>query len=252
MKNKLLLLIIILFITNTVFADPFGYSGTLKLKIESKNYIVIHHHDWTSKTENERDRMMTSDQNPFNKKNNYAYVECIDKKTRKTVFKKPSNALTSIYISADEKYIVGISTIKLDNPNQLVIFSTKGELIKKRHIASEEAKLTQKEFNLFKKKFQKEHDYLTSLKRVYNLEGYFYVDFLSMGMPGKLGDAWSFLYKYVSHNHLSKNYSESVTNWVHWYYEKNPKIKFVYVSKQLIAIEILDPKKKYIRIKIEE
>ena len=62
--------------------------------------------------------------------------------------------MTSIYISADEKYIVGISTIKLDNPYQLVIFSTRGELLKKRHIASEEAKLTQKEFNLFKKKFQ--------------------------------------------------------------------------------------------------
>lgn len=252
MKNNLLLLTIILFFTNTVFADPFGYSGTLKLKIESKNYIVIHHHDWTSKTEKERHRMMTLDQNPFNKRNNYAFVECIDKKTGKTIFKKPSNALTSIYISADEKYIIGISKIKLDNPYQLVIFSTRGELIKKRHIASEEAKLNQKEFNLFKKNFQKEHDYLTSLKRIYNLDGYFYVDFLSMGMPGKLGDAWSFLYKYVSHNHLSKNFSESVTNWVYWYNEKNSKIKFVYVSKQLIAIEIQDPKNKYIRIKIEE
>lgn len=252
MKNKLLLHIIILIFTNTVFADPFDYSGALKLKIESKNYIVIHYHDWTSKTDHERYLMMTFDQNPFNKKNNYAFVECIDKKTGKTVFKKPSIALTRIHISADEKYIIGISNIKLDNPYQLVIFSAKGELIKKRHIANEEAKLTQKEFILFKKKFQKEHDYLMSIGRIYHLDNYYYIDFLSMDMPRILGDAWSFLYKYISTNHLSVNFSESVTNWVNWYYEKKSKIKFVYVNKQLIAVEIQDPKKKYFRIKIIE
>jgi len=71
-----------------------------------------------------------------------------------------------------------------------------------------------------------------------------------MGMPKKLGEAWSYLFKFYYSNHLSKNFSESVTNWVFWYYDESPNLTFEYENDRLISISLLDPKKEKIRIRI--
>ena len=131
MKIRILSLLFFLAITNIVLADGVGYADSLRLKVESKHFIVIHFHDWTNSTRNARYKMISTDQNPFTATNNYAYILCIDKRTGKTIFKKPCSALTKIVISPDEKYILGISKIMLWNPYQLVIFSITGDLIKK-------------------------------------------------------------------------------------------------------------------------
>ena len=250
MKRQLLLLTILLFAYNSVIADMVGYSDSLRLRVESKNYIVIHFHDWTDATQENRFKMISSDENPFNSNNNYAFIKCIERTTGKILFKKPCPALTKIEISKDEKYIIGLSFIKLWNPYHLVIFSTDGKLIKKRSIECEEAKLDFNTLSKFKEKYKRAYSYLTTKNRIYKTENFYYIDFL--GFHNKIGKAWDYLFKYSGNNHLSKNFSESVTNWIYWYYEKSPSIYLIYKSGMIYSISLLDPKQKRIEIKIKE
>ncbi len=250
MNTRIFTLIFCLLTSNVLFADMIGYSSTLTLKIKSKNFIIVHYHDWTVKTNDTRFKMITTDQNPFTKDNNYAFIECINRKTGKVIFKKPCPALTKIEISNDERYIIGISKIMLWNPYQLVVYSTNGNLIKARHIESEEAKLTLKECTEFKKRFNNQYQYLDSVNSIYNGSNFVYIDF--MNMPEKLGKAWDFLLNHSCNNHLSDNFSESVTNWIFWFDEKNPGIHINYKKNNLHSISLLDPKQKRIEIKIKE
>jgi hypothetical protein len=93
-----IILLVFLATSLIVKADPFAYSGKVSITVESKNFIAKHYHDWTSNTKEELYEMISTDQNPFNEKNNYGYIELFDKKTGKVIFKKPSTALTKIVI----------------------------------------------------------------------------------------------------------------------------------------------------------
>jgi hypothetical protein len=251
MVKRILMLIAILLMSEKLLADSIGYHDSLRIKTESKHFIVIHFHDWTKQTKNARYKMITNDQNPFGGENNYAYIQCIDKATGKLIFKKPCPAMTDIKISDDEKYIIGISKIMLDNPYQLVVFSANGALVKKRHITSHEAKLSSKELMIFKKEFPNQYNLLSSRGMIY-FENNYYVDYISMNMPIVLGKAWDYLGNYFVNNHLSNNFSETVTNYVYWFYEKNPDIKFNYNNGSLFTISLLDSKQQRIEIKIKE
>ena len=253
MKTRYLIIIAILIgLTSIVKADSVSYCDSLRIQVETENFIVIHFHDWTNNTKDSRYKMISTNQDPFTKENDYSYLECIDKKSGKSIFKKPCPALTKIQVSKNEKYIIGISKIMLWNPFQLVVFDLKGNLVKKRHISSEEAKLDSNNFQEFKEKYSTQYFYLDSINRIYSLDKINYVDFISMGMPIKLGDAWEYLYGFIDSNHLSDNYSETVTNWVYWYFEDSPEIKFNYYNSELASISLLDPDKKRVEININE
>ncbi|WP_405207181.1 hypothetical protein [Aquimarina sp. LLG6339-5] len=231
-------------------ADPFAYSGKVLITTESKNFIANHYHNWTSDTEDELHEMIMTDQNPFNAKNNYGYIELLDKKTGELIFKKPSTALTKIIISENEKHIVGISNIMVWNPYQLVVYNTKGILVKKRNFSSEESKLTLSQYDEFSMAFPKECEDLVDF--TYFDNEFVYIDFLRMNMPKKLGKAWGFLIDYVAPNHLTPNIWETTTNYVYWFSEKNPEISLKYNNKNLISININDPKNEKFKIVILE
>lgn len=250
-QHKILLIVLIGF-SSQVKADYASYSDSLKLRIESENYVIIHFHDWTINSKDKRYEMISTHQNPFVVDNDYSYIECIDKKTDSVIFKKPCPALTIIEISEDEKYIIGISKIKLWNPIQLVVFDTKGNLIKQRHFCPEEAKLSKIECDTFKLKFPSQFAYLDSINRIYKVQDSVFIDYLSMGMPKRLGEAWSYLYDFNVRNHLSDNFSESVTNWIFWYNEKTQDIRFEVKDSQLVSISLLDYKGQRIKIEIDE
>ena len=153
---KLHFLIILIICPFYAFSDEFAYSEKMHMQIESENYIVIHAHDWSDFTLNERTEMFFSEkQDPFDDKNNYGYIECINKKDNQIIFHIPSPALTQLFISPDEKYIAGISNIMLYNPYQLVVLDINGDIIKRRHISSEEVKLNNSDFIYFRNKFSK-------------------------------------------------------------------------------------------------
>ena len=232
-------------------ADMIGYNGIVDIETESENYIVKHHHDWSLSTSDSRYLMMSTDQNPFRPENDFAYVICIEKSSGDTIFKLPSPALTTIYISDNEKYIAGISNIMLSNPYQMAICTIEGKLLFARHIASEEAKLTKEQFLTFKEEYNSQYKYLNELGRIHLSVDHYFVDFLSMNMPNKLGDGWKFLIKHMDRNHLSPNFSQSVTNWVFWFYEEHPGFQFNYSDNQLKSASLLDPERQRFQIKLK-
>jgi hypothetical protein len=254
MKRTITGLIIFIYISIPMFADRIGYNEKIKIEIESKNYRIIHVHDWSPLTENARHEMMISEeQDPLNERNNFAYLECINKNTGKIVFHISSSAFTRLFISNDEKYIAGISSIMLDNPYQLIIVTIDGNIVKKRHIASEEARMGHNDFTNFKNEFRNEFRLLQSKERIFYIDSYYYIDFLSMNMPVLLGnDAFRFLIKYASNNHLSNYFSETVTNFVYWFSESSPNLLVNYKNNELYSISILDPKNRRIEIPIIE
>jgi hypothetical protein len=195
----------------------------------------------------------SENQNIFDN-NNYAYIEVFNKVTMEKIIHIPSSALTHLYISEDERYIVGISNIKIYNPFQLIILDIiNKEIIKIRHIASSEGKLNENEFNIFRSNFPDAFLYLQTNRRIYYFNTYYYIDFLSMNMPVILGiEAWRFLMNYGTNNHLSDSISETVTNWIFWFNEVNQNIIFNYRNNELFSINIRDQKNKIIEILIHE
>ena len=251
MQKRLLLILILISIK--VNADPIAYSDSLRLEIESENYIVIHFHDWTEQTRDARFKMISTNQDPFTNKNNYAYLAVIDKSTCDTIFKKPTPALTHIQISKNEKYVVGISNIMVWNPFQLVVFNMDGKLVKSRHFSSEEAKLDKSDFEFFRENFPKQYDLLKKKNRIYSYNKFYYIDFLSSRMPEYLGDStWNYLSQHLALNHLTGNIRESTTNWIDWYNKNSPGMKFNYSNESLNSLKIMDPKCELIEIKIRE
>ena len=198
MYFRLILSFLLLAAASQARADAFGYAEKRELSVVTKHYIITHFHDWSRATRTDRYKMITTYENPFTPENTYAYIKCVDRATGKLLFKKPCPALTRLEVSPDERFIVGISNVKLWNPYQLVVFSMKGELIKKRSFSGQGVALTEAE--------QRED------------------------------------------RQISANFSESVTNWIFWYYEDNPKIQFHYQKSQLEAISLLDPERVRIRI----
>ena len=113
MKKLALILFYFVISPFLTFSDSAAYKGIANISIESENYIIEHYHDWSI---------------------NNAYIECIDKKTRDIVFKISSPALTKLFVSNDEQFIVGLSNIKIDNPYQFVMLNLKGEYIIRSHV----------------------------------------------------------------------------------------------------------------------
>lgn len=240
----------IFFVEMVCFADMHDYNKIVKFQVENDKMIIKHFHDWSESTRSRRSEMMKGDENPFIEKNNYAYVECFDKKAKKIRFKKPTPAFTLIRISPDSKYITCLSNIKYDNPYQLVILNDIGNIIVSLHITPTLAKLTLTEFEEFKKLFPDQFLLLNSMKRIILKKESIFINY---SIPHKIGeDCWNYLYKKDSPFYLSGNISESVTNFVYWYKEPDPNIKFVYYNKILKAISLLDPVGKRFEIPIGE
>jgi hypothetical protein len=248
---RLFLGVLLLFCTSYIFPDSVGYSGKINIRIESKNYYITHFHDWSKETKDERYKMISKENQNIFENNNYAYIEVYNKNTNEKIVRVPSPALTHLFISEDEQYILGISKIKVWNPYQLIIINIKGEIIKIRHIAPGEAKMNENEFIHFNKNFSEAFQYLQSNKRIYKINSYYFIDFFNM--PVFLGDeAFRFLLKYETANHLSNNISSSVTNWIHWFNENNPNARFNYRDNELYSITILDQKNMLLEILIHE
>ncbi|MDR1857836.1 MAG: hypothetical protein LBQ69_00040 [Treponema sp.] len=250
---KYIFLFALLLCSFPVFADRAAYSQKRSITIESENYTVTHVHDWSDATRGERMKMYFSEnQDIFTDQNTYAYIECISKSTNRVIFRIPSPALTHLFIAPDEKYIAGISNIMLYNPYQLVILDMDGTIIKKRHFSSVEAKMTDDDFIIFKERFSKTFAILQLRKQIYYREPFYFLDCFYLGMPNIDSEAYRYLARFRGTNHLSGNISESITNFVFWFNEAVPGLRFHYQENRLFSISINDRKNQRIEIPIEE
>ena len=222
-----------------VRADHVGYSEVLTVETNSDRLLVRHVHDWSDRTREARYLMISTHLDPFRSDNTYAYIECFEQGSNRKRFKLPSPALTYLWISPGSKYIVGLSKIQLWNPYQLVIWDTSGTLLFKEHISPEGACLSEREYDSL---ILGNSDLWTVFsERTIRRKDSLFVDYQLMGTPDLLGKSlWEFLYAHTCRSPYSKNFDESVTNWVWWYNEEKPDIRCIEDKGSLTAISLLD------------
>jgi hypothetical protein len=242
LKNRTFLIVFLYFMSLLVLADSHGYNEKKQIVIESDKLIVSHFHDWSDGNKEKRSRVFGLDglKDPFSSLNDYAYLECRDKKSGSIRFRIPSIALTHIQISPDSRYIVGLSNIKLDNPLQMIVLNSQGEVFFRMHIAPKEAFLTHDEFAKFKTKYPDAYRILDGMNGFSTELDGVYIDYSRMNMPRLLGSAWDFLYGKEAPHHLLGDFGESVTNYIFWYQEPDPEIQFDYNGKNLRSISLMD------------
>jgi hypothetical protein len=119
------------------FADAVGYREIKDVREENDVLSVEHHHDWSRATEAARFKMITTTKDPFTAENTYSYLRVIEKASGRELFRAPVPALTRLWISPDSRYVVGLSTIKLWNPYQLVVFNRAGRRLYERDFTGE-------------------------------------------------------------------------------------------------------------------
>lgn len=216
MKKSITLVIHLVFSTATLLiADIVGYTDAVRIWSESESLVAIHDHDWSKANIDNPNKLDL----PFSEGNDCAYVEIWDKNDGVRLWRTPSPAFTYLWISPDEKYIVGMSDIKIGNPYQLVIFSHKGDILVREHVVPLKAVLTPDELEAFWEKYPGVKQHLTP--RIKLIDGKIYVDFMVMNLSKLISkDAWTDLYKKSVQNPEFPFVAESTSNWVKWYFHK--------------------------------
>jgi hypothetical protein len=221
--KKILLVFLFLGNINQIFSERIIYDKISRLDVKGDFFLIQHYHNWSIKTEKKRSCVYQNSYEIFSDKNDFSYLRCIDRKTKKTVFFIPSPAFDYIKISEDKKIIVCISKIKLLNPFQIVIFSMKGKVLFAKHISDKEILLNIKEYDRFRFCNQKNFCFLERNGRIlksgkkYIIDCGGYEHFLE-------GEIKKKFLKSAFISHISKNIFESEYSFVYWYSENNPEI----------------------------
>ena len=247
MRLKIILTLCIIQCSQIVFADKVPYFGSSEIVVESENYKIVHTHDWSLK-DAEWIYYLPFKYHKY-RVENFGTIHCINKRNGRTVFKRKCPPLTFIDISDDERFIVGLSNINIHNPSQLVIYNNNGRLLKKRHIALREMKLSIKEYKTLRRSEKRE--LFRNKHYKYKIGDSIYVDFPFINFVKR---KWISIseFHYISNNHLSPNFSSSMGNWIYWYNSSNPDIKYQMKRRKLIAISLLDPEAERFIVKIKE
>ncbi|HYF37891.1 MAG TPA: hypothetical protein VD994_21490 [Prosthecobacter sp.] len=219
--NRLLTTLMFLTALQCALADGTGYSGYHEASATRGSLTVRHSHDWSSKKVHSLFQDLSHHEKFLTAANDFASTELRDGST--VLFKRPSPALTQVWISPDGQFVVGLSSVMLHNPYQLVIWKRDGTLLHREHIASEVAKLSSEQRREFARRFPKAEKFLAP--RYFTVRGLLYLDYSILGVPNQIGTAaWEFLYPLRTPHPYSGDFSESVTNSVYWFHPKNPKI----------------------------
>jgi hypothetical protein len=115
-------------------ADGVGYAGVREISVDRGNRRLRHSHDWSAKgLAIGRDHSILA-LDPFSIRNTFGVVVLSDRTTGDVIFSAPSPALTLLWISDDERYLVGLSDIRLWNPIQVVVYDTVGRILAARAV----------------------------------------------------------------------------------------------------------------------
>jgi hypothetical protein len=229
-------------------ADMVAYGGKHSLSITNDVYIVNHTHDWSAGQLHELYSDLDHHERFFTKANNFSRITVLERATGREIFSSPSPAITYLWLSPDSRYLVCLSSIMLRNPYQLVIWDLRTKsLVWKEHIAATVAVLTKEKMRDFYQQFPKAERHLSPRTRVAGPK--MIVDYSALGMPNTIGDeAFMYLLGYDKPHPYSTNFSQSVTNSVHWYYG-TPEIALVEAKRELV-LSLLDPEQKRIFIHV--
>jgi hypothetical protein len=193
-------------------ADAVGYEEVIDIDAAGGGVTCRHHHDWSYDTHRARWQVISTHADMFNAENDFAWLAC--SRGEREVFRSPSPALTKLWVSDDGLYVVGLSNVKSWNPIQVVVFETSGKRIFAAPISSQESCFTVAEYRAFLRAHPAARTRLR--ERAVVVDGKVYAE-----MTWVAGDEGAFdeLVKRRCANHRRANISESVSNWVSWYFK---------------------------------
>lgn len=244
-------------VAQTSVADRAAYGGVRDIAAQGTTITVRHHHDWSRiPVKDDGWVLRYSAATPFG----------IDQETSNLVFYSSQGALiartsspplTHLKILADDKYVIGLSDIKHLNDTQLVVFSPNGKLLLRRRIS---ANLYCFDVAGYQALRQKHREAFSQLDRhsqsSHSSYGWRDGDRIYLEIAGGISEAyWTALAKdvlpAVCASPLSSNFSESATNWIHWYSQTDPQPRIVERHGRPFEVRLRDPQGIEFGIKFE-
>ncbi|MEM8953037.1 MAG: hypothetical protein AAGD22_02690 [Verrucomicrobiota bacterium] len=228
MKNSLCISIvsILLVFGSAARADFLAYAETRSIAARFKDLAVEHRHDWfagSDKVIDWRSEGLDIANELFGERNDFSSITIVDGRGDTDELRIPCPPLTYLWISPDEEHIVGLSSIKIWNPVQLVVFARDGTIIHSEHIATEVARLIGPQYHSL---IERHPEYAKPLKElalphfgrepeVFRIRYFDVFDNPDSRISAELFDA---MVEFRSFHPYSPNFHGSVTNFVNWYY----------------------------------
>lgn len=228
-------------------ADFLSYGGKHELSTQSERYIVNHVHDWSASELDDLYRAPDVIDYFFSEKNTFSRIVLVQRARGRgrVLFDLPAPALTHLWISPDQDILVGLSSIKLNNPVQLAVWTLPdGRLLWREHIIPGVIKLDLAAWADLLREHPEKADTLTAITRFDTQAAY--IDF---SIPTSTWDDSYYqgkplqddFFKYRSPHPYSPNFRESVSNWVHWYRESDPGLRLDTDAQGNRHLSLLDP-----------
>jgi hypothetical protein len=122
---------------HSAVADRTAYAQTVDLEASDGKLLLHHHHDWSRVVRAVPMKVSYTLDEPFGVGNDYSYLSATAADGTK-LWQVPSPPFTWLVISADGRYVIGLSKIQLCNMTQLAVFARDGRLLARRPIAGSE------------------------------------------------------------------------------------------------------------------
>lgn len=230
------------------FADRAAYSGARDIVAHGAGITVRHRHDWSRiRGKDGAWHLRYSDATPFGVDETISSLAFYSSQGA-LVARVPSPPLTHLWISADDRYVIGLSEIRHLNPTQLVVYSREGELILRRGISAHVYCFSEKEYEKLKRKHREAFVELNRYSQLsHDSYGWREGDRVYLDVRGGIAEPywsalWDDLFPAMCDSPLSPNFSESVTNWIHWYHDTDPQPRVVQRHGRPFEVRLRDPK----------
>jgi hypothetical protein len=243
-----------LILAHQAWADRSPYSETRDLIAHGGTLTVRHHHDWSKVLDGERGSVLKfSVTTPFGVDEAVSNLE-FRSAGGALVARISSPPLTFLDVSVDGRYVIGLSDIKIANITQLVVFDPSGKLLLRRRISAQVYCLDTEGYLALKRKHSKGFRNMeTTSKVAFDKIGIFdnigwregenvYLDFLGVGPDRVLDPLFADLFPATCQSPFSPNFTESVTNWISWYQESDPRPYVVERDGKPFEVRLRDPK----------
>lgn len=239
------------------FADRAAYSGARDIVSRGATIMVRHHHDWSRvPIRNGAWQLRYSAATPFGVDEETSDLKVYSPQGA-LVARVPSPPLTYLEISADGRYVIGLSEIKHLNSTQLVVFNPKGELLLKRRISAHVYCFDLAGYQDLKRKHREAFMELDRYSQLlHDSYGWREGDSVYLDIRGGISEPnstalWHDLFPAMCDSPLSPNFGESVTNRIHWYHDSDPRPQVVERDGRPFEVRLRDPEGIEFAVKFE-
>ena len=237
-------------------ADRSAYGKAVDLEVSAGAVTIRHHHDWSKVSQTDQGwQLHYSERRPFGVDPEDAYV-AIFSPPDALVIRVPSSPLTHLSVTDDGTYVIGLSNIKFLNFTQLVVYDMRGRLLMRRRITARVHCLSIDQFNAAKLEFPEvfaaldRHTTLTQVGYGWREADVVYLELPYLTEP--MADLYDALTASRCDSPYSPNFSESITNLIHWYQAEDPQPVVVEKDGRPFEVRLRDPAGLTFGVKFEQ